>query len=170
MALVIDCYNLLHQTMPASLAGLDENRLCRLLAAGPWRGQTIIVVCDGRPKPHALGSPVDEVELRYSLDGSADEQIMAIIDADHSPRRLTVVSSDRQIQKHAQRRRCVVVPCDRFVTTLAQRRPAAATTSSKTQRGPLPASEVQRWIDAFGVDEKALDAPAEKPWKRGRQR
>ncbi len=54
MRLIIDGYNVLHETMPPPLAGLDEAGLCRALDASVWRSKSPVVVCDGRPKPLGL--------------------------------------------------------------------------------------------------------------------
>lgn len=121
MSLIIDGYNLLHTTMPPVIAGLDEMTLCRLLAVSRWRGESVVVVCDGQPKPHAPASPVASVLLLYSGPGvSADDVIIQRIDADSTPRRLIVVSSDRQIQKAARRRRAQAWSSPRLVRELAK--------------------------------------------------
>lgn len=153
MGLVIDGYNLLHAPMPPSLAGLEEDRLCRLLARGPWRGR-VVVVCDGQPKPFAPASPVPEVELLYSGGRSADEVIEELIARDTAPRRLTVVSTDRQVQKAAKRRRCAAMTSEQFVTILT--RLAATATPARPDRpviDKLPRDEVQRWLDEFGISD-----------------
>lgn len=51
MSLIVDCYNVLHVTMPPLLAGLDEGRLCAVLDRTPWADSAVTVVADGRPKP-----------------------------------------------------------------------------------------------------------------------
>lgn len=157
MALLIDCYNLLHATMPPSLAGLDEAGLCRLLARSPWAGERIVIVCDGAPKPGIIvASPVAGVELIYAGKGrSADEEIFDRIDADHSPRRLVVVSSDREIQKAARRRRAIAKSSEEFVRELAAMRRSGSSTGHDKPASPgkLASDEVDRWLDEFGVEE-----------------
>lgn len=155
MALLIDCYNLMHTTMPTQLAGLDEAGLC--MALGRWRGGgRIVVVCDGRVKPHGPEvSPAEGVELVYSGPSrSADDVIIAMIDADSAPRRLTVVSNDRAIQKAARRRRCRVMTCERLIGTLTARgaNPAAKQGGRVMPTGPLSEDEVDRWLEQFGID------------------
>ncbi len=155
MPLVVDCYNVLHTDMPAALAGLDESRLCRLLARTAWAGDGIVVVCDGSVKPHGPShSPVPTVDLRYSGRGqSADDVITQMIRTSSAPRRLTVVSSDRQIQKAARRRRCRVIGRVEFVRLLAA---AGGVFGEPTHRGkldgPLTQLEVQQWLKRFGMD------------------
>jgi len=119
MPLIIDCYNLLHAPMPPNLAGLEERRLCALLAASPWAKQPITIVCDGSVKPGGLAtSPNPEVDLIYSGPGrSADTVIIEHVNQNTAPRRLTVATNDRAIQKAVRTRKARVMSIDRFVVT-----------------------------------------------------
>src|SRR5687768_8879589 len=113
--------------MPPGLAGLDEAGLCRALARSAWASGRIMVVCDGAPKPHARDSPEPGVELLYAGRGvSADDRIEALIEADTAPRRLTVVSSDRAIQKAARRRRATAMGSNELIHVLAAGAAASA--------------------------------------------
>lgn len=155
MALVIDTYNLLHATMPPSLAGLDEMGLCRLLARSEFAGQRMVMVCDGRPKPHAPAGTFDGVEVVYSgSDRTADDVIMELIERDTAPRRLVVVSSDRAIQAAARRRRAYAFSADAFIRLLMHSRP---TTSSAPARPtePLTEEQVEHWLREFGIKDEA---------------
>lgn len=162
MQLIIDCYNLLHAPMPEALAGLDEHRLCRLLASGFSHDHSngkIAVVCDGVVKPLGISrSPVESVKLLYSgVHRTADEVIIEMIEADTAPRRLTVVSTDRQIRKAARRRRAKALTSDQFVIEMLRRMSASALASrtksnTKGGQGPLSPSQVRYWLDTFGVD------------------
>lgn len=154
MPLIVDCYNVLHAEMPQRLAGLDENGLCRALAQSPWRGDRIVVVCDGSVKPHTPAvSPVEGVELVYSGPGrSADDVIIGLIDADSAPRSVTVVSSDRQIQKAARKRRCTVIASSRFVHLLAAGFSGQGGGAGENKpAGTLTERETQQWLKRFGV-------------------
>lgn len=179
MSLVIDCYNLLHMDMPVHLAGLDETRLCRLLGCTAWAGRGIVVVCDGRVKPHGpLESPEPSVDLVYSgHQCSADDVIVQMIQANTAPRRLTVVSSDRQIQKAARRRRCRVLSSVEFVGVLsaaavAGKRPGGARGASAGRpvadegkgTGPLNPHDVQQWLKRFGVDSDDRADSKDRTW------
>jgi uncharacterized protein len=173
MPLIVDCYNLLHADMPPLLAGLDEALLCRLLDVSRYRGGAMTVVCDGGPKPGlAERSPVESVELRYAGAGrSADAEIMAMIAADSAPRRLSVVSDDREIQKAARRRRAKVVGCAAMVAELAR-----AAERLERQGGPgaqpepnVPDGDVASWAKLFGVDpDKPIDPREPKRRQRGK--
>ncbi|MDP6154174.1 MAG: NYN domain-containing protein [Phycisphaeraceae bacterium] len=154
--LIIDCYNLLHTTMPPALAGLDELSLCRLLHRGGQSHGRVVIVCDGKPKPHALPDAApDGIELRYSgPKRSADAVIIELIDANTAPRRLTVVTSDREIQKAARRRRARVIGSDAYVNVLRKlaAMPLATADDDACKPSILDEAQVQRWLETFGVD------------------
>ncbi|MEO0586723.1 MAG: NYN domain-containing protein [Planctomycetota bacterium] len=154
--LLIDAYNVLHTTMPPVLAGLDEAGLCVALKRSAFRRHHAVVVCDGRVKP--LGpesSPVDGVEIVYSGSSrSADDVIIDRIDASSTPRRLTVVSTDRQIRAAARRRRCRSLTSDAFIAAVAEsldRTPPPPRNAKPG--GPLSDDQVRRWLDHFGIDD-----------------
>lgn len=166
MPLIIDCYNLLHATMPEALAGLDTTGLCRLLGRPAARRilnrRRFVVVCDGAPGPgRPAASPVEHVELVYAGHRrSADDVIVERIDGCSAPRRLTVVSGDRAIRRAARRRRSEVIDSDRFVGRLlaivaAPARGGTASASPKPGDAPLSPDQVARWARAFGLDPEA---------------
>lgn len=171
MSILIDCYNLLHAPMPPRLAGMAEGQLCMLLASSQWR-RRMVVVCDGMPKPLGLiESPTDAVELVYSGVGrTADSVIMQMVVDDSAPKRLIVVSNDREIQKAARRRRARVWSCETFIHELLKgmnRGGKAADTppAPAKQQGPLGDEEVDRWLERFGVDgEERLDGDGGAVW------
>lgn len=173
MPLLIDCYNVLHAEKPSALAGLSEASLCALLARSRWAAGGVTVVCDGSPKPHSLkpGDPaLGAVELIFSgADRSADDVIIALIDSDSAPRRLTVVSSDRAVRRAARRRKARDWTSEGFLNRLA--------TSGRTGGGGSPApskpggtamgdDQVERWLDWFGID--PADSPDSPPRPRKR--
>ena len=159
MPLLVDCYNMLYTDMPQVWAGLDESGLCQLLGVWP---DTAVVVCDGTVKPGGPDrSPVEGVELVYAGRArSADDWIINRIDADTAPRRLTVVSSDRRIQKAARRRRCRVLASAAFLRQLAtacarkknRGRADKGPDAGRDPSGPLNEQQVRRWLEYFGVD------------------
>ena len=162
MPMILDCYNVLHTTMPPMLAGLSEGGLCRALGRTTWAAQGggsggITVVADGRPKPLGVAeSPVDAVDLVYAgSHRSADDLIIDLIKAHSAPRRLTVVSSDRAIRAAARRRRARDWSSDEFIDKLCRqlrKRAAGPPPPSRPNIAPLPPELVQRWRDAFGID------------------
>ncbi|MEX0885338.1 MAG: NYN domain-containing protein [Phycisphaeraceae bacterium] len=159
MPVLIDCYNVLHAAKPEVLAGLDVAELCRLLARGPWREERVKVVCDGTPGPAAVTRSADEaVELVYAGPGrSADDLIIALIDRDTAPRRLTVVSSDNEIRRAARRRRARAWTSEEFLHRLAGNLGGGAAGGEaggpgKPMPGPLDPETTRRWMDAFGLE------------------
>lgn len=156
MPLIIDCYNVLHETMPPMLAGLDEGALCRAIDRTPWARQPVTVVADGRPKPlRAEVSPVDSVDLVFAGSSrSADDLIIALINADSAPKRLTVVSSDRQIRAAARRRKARSWSSDEFIHKLCghlRDGPSRAIPTDRPDFGKLPPELVERWKSYFGL-------------------
>jgi hypothetical protein len=160
MSLIVDCYNVPHAPMPPMLAGLDEGGLCVALARSRWAERPMTVVADGRPKPLGVAeSPVDGVELLYAglVPGGhrdADGLIISLINAHSAPRRLTVVSSDRQIRAAARRRRAKDLDSDTFIERLTgqlSRRGAGPPRPGRPHFPPLPPELVDRWRDAFGI-------------------
>ena len=169
MPLIIDGNNLLHTPMPTILAGLGETRLCRLLAAGPWRGRRMVVVCDGAPGPLRGGeSPENAVELVHSgPNKTADDLIIAMVDKDSAPRRLVVVSNDRQIQRAARRRRAKVCGCEQFIRQLVAIANAEAAGRNKPHRPPpgsLDTNDVDAWLKEFGLDGDQPIDETDQPW------
>jgi len=171
MPLLIDCYNVLHAEKPASLAGLEEASLCGLLSRSPWAKGGVTVVCDGRPKPHSPDADsVGAVTLIFSGAGrSADDVMIELIEKDSAPRRLTVVSSDRAIQKVAGRRKTRSWSSEEFLKRLGRvvERGGAvggAGEKGKPQAGPMPEDQVDRWLDLFGIDPaQGPDNPSSEP-------
>ncbi len=156
MPLLIDGYNVLHETMPPPLAGLDEGRLCVALSRSVFRNERSVVVCDGRPKPlRASESPVDGVELVFSGAGrSADDVIIAMIEADSAPRRLTVVSSDRKIRAAGRKRRVRVWSSAEFIARLVRGLGQSPPLPRDAKPGGgLTPEQVDDWLDTFGIEE-----------------
>lgn len=156
MPLVIDGYNLLKADMPPSLAGLDEARLCHVLQRAGFALRGVRVVFDGGHKPGLPAeSIVPGIEFIYPGKGkSADDVIMDIIDADHAPRSLVVVSTDREIRKAARRRRAVSISSADFIRTLAAslaRQPRHSATREKATQESLDDADVRRWLDEFEI-------------------
>jgi uncharacterized protein len=158
MPLIVDANNLLHATMPPSLAGLEEAGLCRLLASSVWRGQRMVVVCDGAPGPlRLIASPVPQVELMFAGHKcEADDVILELIEQETAPRRLVVVSSDHRIRKAAHRRRARDMSSEDFVRVLASIRAATPAADDPTADGdvqPLADTEVDYWLRELGFQE-----------------
>ena len=109
MPTIVDTYNVLHVegVLPPELAGPDITGLARLTADSRFAGEPVVLVCDGSP-PGVKERPVSvgPVQIRFAGRGrSADDEIIRLVEQSSTPRRLTIVSSDRAIQRAARRRR-----------------------------------------------------------------
>ena len=187
MAIIIDGYNLLHASGvmpqgngPHTFARARE-ALIRFLAASltdEERSRTTIVF-DAREAPFNQPRTLDHegMAIRFApREIDADTLIEELIQADTSPKRLTVVSSDHRIQNAARRRRAQPIDSDVWCAELSRRRSAGSGVAPQVVKpeGPLPPSEVARWMDAFKVelsedaaDDEATDDPPPGYVKRG---
>ena len=164
MALLIDGYNLLHVTGisgkgrgPGSFQRSRE-ALLRFLAASLDASQRkdTTVVFDAAEAPPGLPSSLrhEEIRVRYARGyPDADTLIEELIQQDHAPRQLLVVSSDHRIQRAARKRRARTMDSDQWYTELWQRR---AQTLSKSERpvpekpiGELSEAEIDYWVNEF---------------------
>ncbi len=166
MPLLIDCYNLLHAPKPPPLAGLDAAGLCWLLARSRWATQGVTVVCDGHVGPLGLTqSPEPSIELIYSGNRSADDVVIDLIQAHSAPRRLTVVSTDRQIRAAARRRRARAVTAAEFIgelTRLAVALQQRGTSAPAASPGDAPGLSTSQWLRTFGFAEEARQAEEDR--------
>ncbi len=120
MPYLIDGNNL----MPALAdAGPDVGRegLCRLLQPLLEQGQVVHVVFDGPQPPAGVAAQIQQsgVTVTYSGKQKADQIILKLVEADFSPKMLTVVSTDNEIRRAAERRRCKVLSSQEFAAKLA---------------------------------------------------
>src|SRR5262249_31150228 len=134
------------------------------------------VVFDAREAPRGVPRLVEHRGLRVHFapnPGDADELIEQLIQADHSPRKLIVVSSDHRLHRAAQRGGATPVDSDVWYAEVVRRRinrqqPSQA--DGPKPAGPLSAYEVSFWLGKFGVapetaaNEKPSE-PAARPCK-----
>lgn len=163
MPLIVDTFNVLHQTgvLPTSLAGIDVAGLIELVAVSRYRRQRTRLVCDGSSKLGDEAGDFGNVTIEFSGHGrTADDVITHYIKRSHSPRQLTVVTSDREILKAARRRKCVVIGSPEFLRQLAsdfekQERAKATAAPPRPQEFLKPLSEraTATWMREFGVDD-----------------
>lgn len=171
MPYLVDGNNLL---FALKKAGLDVARsvLCALVArlaqsprprtggraSRPSKREDVTVVFDG-PPPHgplAQQIEVEGVRIVFAAPEPADAVIMREIAEDSAPRRLIVVSTDRQIRQAARRRRCVIRLSEDFVQDLltAADAPAHKTTPEMREKYQgLSEAQTRQWIKEFGLEE-----------------
>lgn len=154
MPVLIDGNNLIF----ALSDSVGRSGLCDKLSPLLEKEPQICVVFDGPPPPGGLASQIEEtgIEVRYSAGRTADEVIMELISAHTAPRRLTVVSSDREIRKAARRRRCVVLTSPQFARQLQQEehpRPLPPSHEPKEKQRGLTGQQSREWLKEFGLEE-----------------
>ena len=163
MPLLVDAYNVLHVVgvLPTERAGIDVDGLVELIETSRYREDDVVIVCDGSGVRGQRG----RIEILYVGSGrTADEEIIARIDASTAPRRIIVVTSDQEIVRAARRRRCRPVESAQFLEHLAvdaeQAEAAEAVETYQPPPGTLSSGQVERWKAVFDVDESALEEAA----------
>ncbi len=156
---LIDGNNLMHAA-PELEPELSRDALCELLAVLVASGQRVRVVFDGAPPSAQTETRIAKtgVHAEYSLGRSADDLILKHIARDSAPRRLTVVSSDREIRKAARRRRCIAVTSEDFARKLVQLSahhrfsdPSAPSEPREKHFGPTK-EQARQWLREFGIE------------------
>ncbi len=175
--LLVDTYNVLHHPLAHRELPPDAGpaELAALIAAGRHRRSKAVLVCDGTPRnmgPLAhrcaqLRFQVEHADLIYAGPGrDADSLIERLIEADHAPRRMSVVSSDRRLQKAARRRRAKVIPSDEFLISLIRdvdRARSRWLRPAFTTEVPLSLQAIRYWKDLFKIDDADLPVEAIEP-------
>jgi predicted RNA-binding protein with PIN domain len=174
MALLIDGYNLLHASgiLPRGLGpGTLERARGALLnflveSLEPGELAKTLVVFDARAAPVGLPRRIKHRGLAVHFapnPGDADALIEHLISADHSPRKLVVVSSDHRLQRAAKRRRAQAIDSDRWYAEIIRRRMdrgREAPDEPAKPTGPLSQWEVARWLAQFGMAPLEAGGPA----------
>ncbi len=169
--LLIDGYNLLHATgIVARGFGpgtLERARLALLgfLAASiePDERPRTTIVFDAGERLAGLPREMEHGGLRVLFAAGyadADTLIEELIRRHSSPRQLTVVSSDHQVQRAARRRKASAVDSDAWYDGLvAARRSPHGEAAEADPRPPVPLLEedVNYWLRQFG-GEQAIEA------------
>lgn len=156
--LIVDTYNVLGVTgvLPPELAGLDAGGLAGLVGRSRWRRGGAVLVCDGtgggdRPGAEAWGD--GDVRVVYAGAGrDADGHIRRMVLESTSPRRLTVVSSDRAVQRSARVRRCRVVDSATFLRGLVRDAGRGSAEPVRRPQGVKGRDQTRAWMAELGVD------------------
>ena len=162
MPLIVDTYNVLHTTgvLPPDLAGMDLGRLVDAVAMSRYRTDAVTLVCDGVERPGRVAPARSGIRVHYAGHRrTADEVIGRMVDRSTAPRRLTVVSSDREVQRSARRRRCRTLSSADFLTAIAADLEFGPPpeTPAPMATGPV---DVDHWLGAFGLRPGDLVLPA----------
>lgn len=171
MSLLIDGYNLLHVTGlfgrvgPASFQRSREallNFLAQVL--DNEERSTTTIVFDAAEAPPGLPNhyAVQDMQVFYARNyASADDLLEELIQADHSPKRLTVVSSDHRVQRAAKKRRATAVDSHVWYGQMHLRwqgHAQAKRVVDAKPEAPVPSHEVAHWLKLFGeIDVASLE-------------
>lgn len=161
MPVIIDGYNLLRAIQrDEHFEKLTEVGLCRILSDYMKNVRNYgHVVFDGtgpRDKTdfQQLGG-LGNLEVYFSGEHlEADDVIIEKIDDSSAPKKLIVVTSDREIRAAAASRKAVSVRSDIFWQDVQNRletyqKPAF---EPKAKRGGITEAEADQWLDYFGID------------------
>ena len=155
MPLIIDTYNVLHVTgvLPGELAVGQPEELARLIESSRFAGEAVWLICDGVPRGASRVG-------RIVIEGAgprrkADDHILEIVAKSSAPRRLMVVTSDREIRSKARARGAECVKSEEFLAMLAEdarrARPRRKTGPDPRRSVPLNEREVAGWMTLFEI-------------------
>ena len=167
MSLLIDGYNLLHAVgiigRGIGPGGLERSRLALLNflveSLEPKEAATATVVFDAREPPPGAPRTLNHrgITVLFSTGyPDADALLDELIRANSAPRRLTVVSSDHQVQRSARRRKARAVDSDVWYAEIVRQRLDRRTRKifKPAKPGvPLLSEEVDRWLRRFGGED-----------------
>lgn len=155
MPLVIDTYNVLHVTgvLPGELAVGEPEGLARLIEASRFAAEAVWLVCDGVPRGASRVG-------RIVIEGAgprrkADDHIADIVGRSSAPRRVMVVTSDRELSRRVRGRGAEVVRSEEFLAMLAEdarrARPRRKAPPDPRRSVPLDDREVAGWMAVFRI-------------------
>jgi predicted RNA-binding protein with PIN domain len=156
---IIDGNNLLwalHETLEEREV-TTELELCRVLSRYfALTGAPGVVVFDGAgPADRSAFDKVMNLEIIFAgFHHDADSVIEEKLKANTSPRRLTVVSSDRRLRKAATVRKAAAVKSEEFWEQVRKElaRKTPRTREPEEKREGLSEGETDRWLETFGLD------------------
>lgn len=173
MLLLIDAYNLLHQSDVLGRSRGERwlerarRRLIRKLIEhldAPLAAETCLVFDANSPPPdlpsrYVIGS----MQLIYAVEYPEADDLLELLIARHpAPRRLTVVSSDHRIQRAASRRGATSFDADIWYARLTDRGPQLGIAwppgaTEPPERGhekppePANSAELAEWFEHFAI-------------------
>lgn len=159
MPVLVDGNNLIYaarQVDPTDLL-IGRSLLCAKL--GHWarrRRERVHVVFDGPRPDEPLAQQIGDPALTVTYSGrgvSADRRIHELIAADSAPRRLVVVSSDREVMAAARRRDARPVRADDFwrIVLADLARPEPQPLEPPEKREGLAPEQTEEWLRDFGL-------------------
>ncbi|HET6883054.1 MAG TPA: NYN domain-containing protein [Pirellulales bacterium] len=171
MSLLIDGYNLMYAAgilgHGVGPGGLERSRLALLNfvaeSLDEHQRATTTIVFDARNAPPGLPSTLLHrgVTVQFAAAyETADALIEELIRSDSAPRRLTVVSSDHQVQRAAHRRRAKAIDSDQWYAQILRQRAVrhAASPAAFVKPVEATAGDVEYWLSQFDDEAEQPDA------------
>lgn len=151
--IVIDGYNLIHRSpdlRPGPERTLEESRekLINLLSWTVSGGEArFVVVFDGADGGGGSRSGSERVEIRWSRPpAKADDVIRSLVEAEiDRDRRVTVVTADLEVARHARAMGATVAISDLFLGSVLSPQRAA----NPEKPGSLSRAELEEWAALF---------------------
>jgi hypothetical protein len=160
MQYLIDGYNLLYavgllneRAGPNALHWARQRLLGLLHAAlGDHSGAATVVFDSGPQAPDfPREQEIQGIHVRFSEHpDKADDLIAQLIRRSSTPRDLTVVSDDHEVQRAARRRHCPVAGCVDFMAGLGRLRRAPERPDTGQKPARLSDAELKEWLAEFG--------------------
>jgi hypothetical protein len=157
MPTLIDGHNLLYAVLKyEEFADMNIDYLCQAISKYLKRIKEkghIIFDGDMPLKPGQTRTNYPALKVSYcGIDTDADTIIIEKINASSAPKRITVISSDREIADAARLRKAKAIPSDQFWHLLMEKiqqrhRPAP---EPREKRQGLTESETDLWMKKFG--------------------
>jgi len=135
-----------------------ELELCRALSRYfALTGEPGQVVFDGAgPADHSAFDEIANPEVIFAgFHRDADSVIEERLKVSTSPRRMTVVSSDRRLRKAAAVRKAAALKSEEFWEQVRRelKRGRPHKPEPQEKREGLSESETDQWLEAFGIDQ-----------------
>ena len=135
MIILVDAYNLLHAIPPYKKTMTEKERarfIAQLSAYGRNRGHKIVIIFDGGPYEWPFKENMKIVQIVYSgMHETADDYIKEYIQT-HKAKDLLLVSSDAELNRHAEHHNIPSIDSSTFSHLLYQE--SAVQKDSSTKR------------------------------------
>jgi len=114
---------------------------CQRIISGKKKKCSIFF--DGAP-PGNIASSIQNVQVTFSYNRSADALIKSLIARSKNPRNLIVVSDDAEIQRYARAHSCEVLPVRRFLKETLQ-----SGESNDPEKPTTDDLSIEEWLRLF---------------------
>lgn len=170
MPLLVDGNNLLYAARDAEPdRPPDRSTLCMLL--GKWSrrmGDRVHIVFDGPRPAQARFAQISDSEITLEFSGSgiiADVVLIEYISENTAPKRLRVVTSDREIVRAAKKRRARTVGSGEFWIELSREEPVRQRRPQEPREKStgLEPEQTDHWLRELGLDGSDSGAIPRKP-------